>query len=273
MVTKKHYKKNKISSTKSTKSTKQYISNSALSQTRPFQSLSQDTVKCMQLITLDPNYPPDLVGSFKYAIHEYPADIDMFENYNACCSLKTAKTEIATKFKQMAKRIIENKQHIYLGDFKAGYDDRYYVDIGKVDNNEIVYYNPDKIKERLYELKKDDLLTKKEYDELLAKVVKNPKLQQYFDLDSQIKKKYVVRWKIDEMVKGEKTLHLGKEITLEDALAQQSIVKIDIWIYLNNRYQEHILQLHLESVQLKNQPRYLVLMLLPMLLYHCMEYE
>ena len=47
-----------------------------------------------------------------------------------------------------------------------------------------------------------------------------------------------MRWTIDELIKGKQTLPLHQEITLEEALTHKSIVKIDIWIYLNQRYIE-----------------------------------
>ena len=235
MVTKKHHQRSKKQSMK--KKFKSSIINDALTQTRPLTSLSLDTINAIDLITLDPESPPTIVGSFKYVVHEYPADIDMFETYKSCCSLNKAKKDIADKFKQMAKKIKES-QHIYLGDFKAGYDDRYYINIGKVNGTTIKDYNPEKIKEDIYKLKENNLLNKKEYDDLLEKVVKNPKLKQFYDLESQIKKKYVVRWKLDEMIKGKKMLPLDIEITLEEALTHKSIVKIDIWVYLNQRYIE-----------------------------------
>ena len=49
-----------------------------LLQTRPQKSLSLDTIEAIDIITLDKAYPPNIVVSFKYIVHEYPADIDMF---------------------------------------------------------------------------------------------------------------------------------------------------------------------------------------------------
>ena len=73
-----------------------------LLQTRPQKSLSLDTIEAIDIITLDKAYPPNIVGSFKYIVHEYPADIDMFESYNGCCSLEKVAKDIADKFKEIA---------------------------------------------------------------------------------------------------------------------------------------------------------------------------
>ena len=125
-----------------------------------------------------------------------------------------------------------------MGDFKAGYDDRYYINIGKTEGSKIINYDTERIKSDILKLKKNNLLTLEEYNELIEKVVENPKLQQFYDLESQIKKKYVIRWKLNEIINGVKTLPLGLDIKLEDALTHKSIVKLDIWIYLNKRYIE-----------------------------------
>ena len=123
-----------------------------LLQTRPQKSLSLDTLEAIDIITLDKAYPPNIVGSFKYIVHEYPADIDMFESYKGCCSLEKVSKEIAEKFKEMANRI-KSKSDIYLGDFKAGIDHRYYINIGKNTNNKLHFYNPETIRKSILELK------------------------------------------------------------------------------------------------------------------------
>jgi hypothetical protein len=208
-----------------------------LLQTRPMKSLSLDTIEAIDLITLDKAYPPNIVGSFKYIVHEYPADIDMFESYKGCCTLKKAAEEIADKFKEMAKKI-KAKEDIYLGDFKAGIDHRYYVNIGKSTNGKLHYYNPENIRKRILELKGAKLYDQEEANALLLKVIENPTIQEYNELDSALQKRYIVRWNLDELVKGEKMLPLGLRLSLEEAVSQKGVVKIDIWVYLNKRYIE-----------------------------------
>ena len=206
-----------------------------LLQTRPHKSLSVDTIEAIDLITLDQAYPPNIVGSFKYIVHEYPADIDMFEPYTACCSLEKVSKDIADKFKKMAKNI-QGKKDIYLGDFKAGLDERYHINIGDNVNNKLHHYVPEKIRKRILELKEKQLYTAEEADALLLKVIEHPTIQEYNDLDNAVEKKYIVRWTLDELVKGVKKLPL--DLDLADAISQKGVVKIDIWVYLNKRYIE-----------------------------------
>lgn len=208
-----------------------------LLQTRPQKSLSLDTLEAIDIITLDKAYPPNIVGSFKYIVHEYPADIDMFESYKGCCSLEKVSKEIAEKFKEMANRI-KSKSDIYLGDFKAGIDHRYYINIGKNTNNKLHFYNPETIRKSILELKEKKLYSEEEANELLLKVIEHPTIQEYNELDNLLQKRYTIRWTIDELFTGVKVLPLDIKITLEEAVSQKGVVKIDIWVYLNNRYIE-----------------------------------
>ena len=208
-----------------------------LLQTRPQKSLSLDTLEAIDIITLDKAYPPNIVGSFKYIVHEYPADIDMFESYKGCCSLEKVSKEIAEKFKEMANRI-KSKSDIYLGDFKAGIDHRYYINIGKNTNNKLHFYNPETIRKSILELKEKKLYSEEEANELLLKVIEHPTIQEYNELDNLLQKRYTIRWTIDELFTGVKVLPLDIKITLEQAVSQKGVVKIDIWVYLNNRYIE-----------------------------------
>lgn len=208
-----------------------------LLQTRPQKSLSLDTIEAIDIITLDKAYPPNIVGSFKYIVHEYPADIDMFESYNGCCSLEKVSKDIADKFKEIAQRI-KSKTDIYLGDFKAGIDHRYYVNIGKNTNNKLHFYNPENIRKTILDLKEKNLYSEEEANELLLKVIEHPTIQEYNELDNLLQKRYTIRWTIDELFSGVKVLPLDVEITLEEAVSQKGVVKIDIWVYLNNRYIE-----------------------------------
>lgn len=209
-----------------------------LLQIRPLNSLSFDTLEAIKLITLDQRYPPNIVGSYKYIIHEYPADIDMFESYESCCNSEEAAKDVESKFKLIAKNIKE-KDTVYLGDFKAGYDNRYKLNIGHVESNGyLVNYDPILIRRSIFNLFKKGLLDEVEKNEWLSNVIDHPTMQEYMDLEEQIKSKLIVRWSLDEIITGSKILPLNLQLTLKDALSQKSIVKIDIWIYLNNRYIE-----------------------------------
>jgi hypothetical protein len=210
-----------------------------LLQTRAMNSLSMELLDIIKLVTLDPRMPPNLVGSFKYIIHEYPADIDMFEAYVHDGSISSTGHYVAERFASIAQNI-KNMKGVYLGDFKAGVDERFEVDIGYINpsSGKLVGYHPTKIRERIINIHERGLLADNEADEWLRAVVLVPSILEYLDLDALIRKKYVIRWTVDELIAKKKTLAFGKIIKLETAVLQKSIIKIDIWARLQKRFME-----------------------------------
>ena len=183
--------------------------------TRTFDGLSHETQDLIRLITLDKKTFP--VGSFKYKAHRYPGDIDIFEPVKACCTEESASEAIANKLKTLAKEISKRKS-VYLGDFKAGLDHRYYL---APNTNPKLY---------LDRLRKQDLLTADEYQEGLTLRGEN--------LDEFVRRFYVIRWNLEELVAGIKTLRGNVTLTLADALRAKTIVKIDLWAPINGNYNE-----------------------------------
>lgn len=81
--------------------------------------LSQDTQDIINLITFSDSTEP--VGSFKYKVHRYPGDIDIFEPVKICCTREKALNEISRELKDIANKVQKSKT-IFWGDFKAGLD-------------------------------------------------------------------------------------------------------------------------------------------------------
>lgn len=86
---------------------------------RSMDGFSQDTKDAINLITFSDSTLP--VGSFKYKVHRYPGDVDIFEPVKICCTRATALNTIESQLKQIAKTVIRSKT-IFWGDFKAGLD-------------------------------------------------------------------------------------------------------------------------------------------------------
>jgi len=87
--------------------------------------LSQDTQDIIKLITFSDSTEP--VGSFKYKVHRYPGDIDIFEPVKICCTRETALNKIAGELQDMACKVKKSKT-IFWGDFKAGLDMKFSAD-------------------------------------------------------------------------------------------------------------------------------------------------
>lgn len=212
-----------------------------LLQERSMQSLSVDLWRILQVLNIDPRFPAKIVGSFRYIVHEYPADIDLFEEYVGD-SYEGTKLKTARHFQRLAQWIQEEqkKELVFLGDFKAGYDNRFDIPYGDGSHDEdgnFKGYDADNVKEGIRNLFEQGLLTKNETQEWMGKVHSKPTYSEYKDLVHTLREKAVLRWSIDDLLAGKKSIK-GGEVSLEDAIASGQVVKIDLWVCMGNRYTE-----------------------------------
>lgn len=175
---------------------------------RDIRGLSTDTQDIIKLITFSDTTEP--VGSFKYKVHKYPGDIDIFEPVKICCTKQKAVDTITRELQSIAKRV-KNSKRTYWADFKAGIDpvlhpqDRslasYISSAGR-------YLSP----------------------EDLAYVTEN--------YPENARKFYIVRWTADEIIRGEKTLLSRNVLTLKEAITHDSLIKLDLWSMVEGNYTE-----------------------------------
>lgn len=206
---------------------------------REFESLPRNLMNIMSMISLNPYDPAQVVGSFRFSKQEYPSDIDMSNNYEVCCTENTGLKLIVNAFKEIVKRLKDNKNVIF-SDFKCGEDRRYQIDIGEFDfdqNNRFVLmrYNPVRITDAIFQLKKAKLLSLNEFNNWIRLVKENPSYHEYDKLKQAIREKLVLRWKMFEIMQGFKKLPLSTQITLEDALLQRTVTKIDVYAFIADR--------------------------------------
>lgn len=242
--------------------------------TRNRASLSRETNDIIDLITVDPETFP--VGSFRYRAHRYPGDIDIFEKVRACCTEETAKKKIVRDIQKIALKIANaRKKGVFLGDFKAGIDERFKIDIGDVDNGVVKGYDGFQVRRKIRNLYDEDLLSDSEYRKLmdLAPKIDTEEVNdtrknvgdvgdigdvgdvgdvenvgddhnesitvgEWENLNNELRKYYIVRWDLDELIDGVKVLKGDKILLLGDALTSNSIVKLDIWAPIKGRYNE-----------------------------------
>lgn len=204
-------------------------------------SFSKRTKNLINLVTAKNDINP--VGSQKFKIHRYPGDIDLFEPVKYCCNFDDAMTFIIRDIKKIATQL-KKKKTTYLGDFKAGIDSRYQLSVGSINNmNKVIGYDKKIIIKELKNLEDEKLITKKQKEEILKELPPNSKIDSrlWYKFEKFYRKYYIIRWNLDELILGKKNIgfHKGiKELTLKEALTHDSIVKIDIWALINERYIE-----------------------------------
>jgi|SRR3989338_1667462 len=189
----------------------------------------------VDLITIQKDILP--VGSIRYEAQKYPADIDIFEQYKLCCSINQVSLNVAQQIQQIAQRV-KDRNDVYFADFKAGFDNRYDVNLGEVTNNQIIDYNPALIRRDIENLLAQGLLTQTQYNNLIQMVKDNPSLQEFNALYEAFRELNLLRWSLDEILQGYKVVSGNKKIFLDQALNDNSIVKMDIIVPVDGRYVE-----------------------------------
>ena len=149
-------------------------------------SYSKSVRKVIDLITIENDVYP--VGSQKYKIHGYPSDIDLFEEIKVCCDLSDTINYVSKHIKKIAKKI-KSTDKVYLGDFKAGIDDRFNNNIGWINlNNKLVGFNPKEISTMLKEYRDfGEYVTISSIKEL--EYIDNPIFENFFN---ELRKKYII---------------------------------------------------------------------------------
>ncbi len=208
-------------------------------QLRKDESLTPDMKEVIDILTIDPKTPPQIVGSFRYKIHEYPSDIDLYEAIHGCCTFNTSINKIIDGLHSMIGKI-QKRRYTYLGDFKAGIDERYFVEIGTFDpeTGKLEGYDQYRIVQQIADLYTNKLLTKEEAIDIIKVVPSRPSAYQYQQLRDMVRERYILRWSTKELLKGYKMLSLRKRITLSEALSQGTIVKADLWALVDDRFME-----------------------------------
>ncbi len=207
---------------------------------KPLDSYPDYVKKEMKIMSFFKKDLPISYGSFLYRVQKYSGDYDLLQHIN----YKDEETTINT-FIHILKTLVKSldKDHIY-SEFKAGLDTKYLINIGHLHSG---LYTPDKdLCEILYLKWKEDLFTDDEYQgmstalEAIGHDPDNTELQcdGYDYIYNLIRNKQILRWTADEILKGYKIISKNRKYTLYEAIQDNTIVKIDLIVFLNNKFIE-----------------------------------
>lgn len=172
------------------------------------------------------------VGTFKYKMFKYPGDIDIFEKIEGCCTFNSSKISAAHKILDIIDNIMTDPNIIF-SEFKAGYDERFKVYTGIIEDDKVVDYNSFLIRRDIENLYSAKLLTWEQYEKLLKLVKDNPTVEEVVELNEKLRAYWVVRWNMKELATGYKLLPGNFKLFIDVALTQGSIVKLDLIIKVN----------------------------------------
>lgn len=212
------------------------VSGGAITDIKSFDSLTRSIKNNVKLlsINIDNSF---LYGSFNYKSNPYWGDIDIIELVNLDNDNSSQISSVAVKIRKIVENIKKIK-NTYFADFKCGLDKRYVIDIGKVVNGYVVNFDHISVSNKIEELYNDDLISFTEYEEINAYITPHISYEDYSAINDILRNYYILRWSADEILKGYKILNNDVKYLFTDALKDKTMVKIDIWSYVDNKYVE-----------------------------------
>ncbi len=176
------------------------------------------------------NEVPLVVGSAAYLQFKFPGDVDVFEQVVIKGTRDQALDYYADQFSTIAQELIITQKGIFFADFKAGLDNRYDILVGPQTTQKEML----QIANQLYQQK---LVTNLELSILREVGQRTQNGGKWEDFKEFLRSLKVVRWSLAEIIQGWKYLPLSKKLTLRDALAMDTAVKLDVISRIESRFQ------------------------------------
>ena len=206
--------------------------------TKPPEAYPRSINNEMKLLRAHPEGEVIPFGSAIYRIQAYPGDVDLLEDYSKCCSAGDVTARFAKDLQKIVRRVVDTRLHYY-SEIKAGVDERYNIDIGTMKDGR---YTPTDLATKIPPFVKSGLISAEDANIIIsaANDARTSKTS-YNDYDIVmyvLRKYYILRWSAAEVLHGKKSLVGGISITLQDALKENSLIKIDEITIINGRFVE-----------------------------------
>jgi len=176
-----------------------------------------DAVELLKSMSFTDGKNVNVVGSMSLRSQVYAGDYDAYEKVSFTGTKTLIVKKLVNKFKSIIKSI-QKIQLTYVGDIKSGSVEEWRI-IQKP-------YNKEKSLEKLEELYKIKIISKKEFEEGKKRFIKNPSELDLLLLEQDFRPN-IIRWKVWEVLKGFKILKDGRKFTLEEAFQTPTITKLD----------------------------------------------
>jgi len=150
-------------------------------------------------------------------------DYDIWEKFKASDNI----SDIVKDIQKIIKEFKDGNQKFFI-EFKSGVVEDAILYIGYLENGEIYEYD--------YEFINEQIAAKPYLKSLKKFVVKNPKIENWMVLYDENRLLYVLRWSMDEVLKGKKKMLNGQTITLEKSITQPTLTKIETMFNINGRF-------------------------------------
>ena len=176
-------------------------------------------------------------GSFHYKTLMTYNDIDFEEKIEYC---ELTKEKAKEQFKRSIQRIVKTimqESNIFIGDIKAGIDERFSdINLGKLKNGKLEDYNQESIILTINNWFNFELIDLQILEELLSYVKQDnylkPDIYKYQILEELIRNLYTLRWKPQDILNG------FLKLRGNDTIDKKSPIKIDVWALVDSKFIE-----------------------------------
>lgn len=196
-----------------------------------------EVLDIFKLLNLNENFKQFvIVGSSGIRSQLYASDYD-------CMNLIDLKSldEIPRYVKKFQENIfkIANTPKLFVGDIKCGEIPEWEIlpKNYEINDYDIKGYSSVRSRMKLNELYNSKIIDKEEYNKYSRLLIPDPNAQEFLIMKKEIKP-HIIRWNIEDVLRGYKILQDGRKYTLEEGFKQpKSLTKVDIIAFVqNSRY-------------------------------------
>ena len=163
-------------------------------------------------------------GSAIQNVSKYPSDIDC-KHYIMVRNFSSEQIErIASQIQDLFKRIKEMKD-VYFEHYICGIDYRFFL-YYEVEDGKVTKFDPTIFRNKYKNLLDEKIITPSEFEEINELIKDNPSVVDMAVLTSKIQEYYTIKWTIDEIISGTKTLRGDKVITLGGILGLRKTLNV-----------------------------------------------
>jgi hypothetical protein len=177
-----------------------------------------------------------VAGSMALRSQLYAGDYDMFEIVRSDTSSKDKALDSFVSGFQKNIRQLLSLDNCYIGDIKVGEISEWKVISGDVRNGRVIDYDASAARDKIKHLLDTGIISKEEAEDSSFRIYNNPTPEQFLRMEKEIRP-HIIRWSVQEVLKGSVKLRDGRTFTLADAFQTPSVCKVDaIALVQNNRF-------------------------------------
>nr|WPF46460.1 MAG: hypothetical protein [Lake Baikal virophage 3] len=187
---------------------------------------TEPTVKVLTLLSLSGD--PEILGSASDRLVLYSADIDAIDT-------SQWKPEYPRIIRERL-RLLGKMSNVRIGDIKGGIVPEWNIlSNGHFTKGKVLGYNAYESREKVSNLFSRKIITKEEYDQALKLLVPHPSGLEFLVAQKELRFG-IVRWTPKDIAVGFVKLRDGTTLSLENAMLQPTIFKIDLVFWDNERF-------------------------------------